>query len=341
MAVQTPPELESHHRVLREGAGLLDRSARGKLDVAGPDALEYLQGQVTNDVEGLAPGEGCYAALLNPKGKILADMRVLVRARDELWLDTEAGALEALLSKLDMYRIGRRVELADRSEERAILSLIGPGARAAAGVELPEREHAFIDAEVEGLPVVVAATDLGVDLVVDRNHLEAIRSALATRGVVPVSEAAAEIVRIESGRPRYGIDMTADNLPGEIGIEQRAVSFTKGCYVGQEPVARMHYRGHPNRRLRGLMLSEQAAPDERLFKEQKEIGRLTSACVSRALGPIALALLRREVEPGQEVRVGDAGVPARVVELPFETGRQSSTSSTGSAASPEEVDRLG
>jgi folate-binding protein YgfZ len=158
-----------------------------------------------------------------------------------------------------------------------------------------------------------------------------------SRGAVPVEEQAAEIVRIESGRPRHGTDMTADNLPGEIGIEERAVSFTKGCYVGQEPVARMHYRGHPNRRLRGLRLSQQAAPGESLFKEEKEVGRVTSACVSPALGPIALAILRREVEPGGEVRVGDTGAVARVVELPFDTPRRSAAR----GAFSEETDRLG
>jgi tRNA-modifying protein YgfZ len=317
MAVQTPPELESQYRVLHEGAGMLDRSERGKLDVAGPDAQEYLHGQVTNEVEELAPGEGCYAALLNPKGRILADMRVLARAADQLWIDTEADALEVLRPKLDMYRIGRRVELTDRTNERAILSLIGPRARAVAGIEVPEHEHHFAEANVGGVPVVAAATDLGVDLVFDRDQLEAVHSALTANGAVAVAEEAAEIVRIEGGRPRHGVDMTDDNLPAEVGIEQRAVSFTKGCYVGQEPVARMHYRGHPNRHLRGLTLVEPASADSPLVSGDNAVGRVTSACISPALGPIALALVRREVEPGQEVGVGDAKLPARVVELPF------------------------
>jgi tRNA-modifying protein YgfZ len=320
MTTQALTQIESHYRVLREGAGLLDRSARGKIDVLGPDALEYIQGQVTNDVQGLAAGEGCYATLLSPKGRILADMWVLVRSAEELWLDTEAGTLEPLLSKLDMYRIGRRVELADRSEERALLSLIGPAARKALGTDLPETEHAFVQTELEGVPVVAAATDVGVDLLFDRGQLELVRAALTDRGAVPVPEEAAEILRIEGGRPRYGVDMTEDNLPGEVGVEQRAVSFTKGCYVGQEPVARMHYRGHPNRHLRGLQLSAPAKGGEPVFKEAKEIGKVTSTGLSPALGPIALALLRREVEPGETVRVGDAGPIAHVAELPFAGG---------------------
>jgi folate-binding protein YgfZ len=337
MAVQTPSELDSQYRVLREGAGLLDRSARGKLDVIGPDAAEYLQGQLTNDIEALAPGAGCYAALLSPKGRILADMRVLARTGDELWLDTEPGVPAELKPKLEMYTIGRRVELADRTEERALLSLIGPGAREVAGIDAPEREHAFVEATVANVPVVVAATDVGVDLFFDSSRAEAVSAALTARGAVPVGEDAAEIVRVESGRPRHGTDMTDENLPGEIGIEERAVSFTKGCYVGQEPVARMHYRGHPNRQLRGVRLAEPVTAGERLFDQDKEVGVLTSACVSPALGPIGLAILRREIAPGQEVRVGAAGAAARVVELPFQSARRQPATTD----SVEEVNGLG
>jgi folate-binding protein YgfZ len=126
------------------------------------------------------------------------------------------------------------------------------------------------------------------------------------------------LVRIESGRPLLGTDMSEDNFPGEAGIVERAVSFTKGCYVGQEPVARMFHRGHPNRHLRGLRLSEPAATGTPLFAGDREVGHVTSVSVSPVYGPIALAMLRREVEPGSEVSVGVGGPPAAVVELPFE-----------------------
>jgi folate-binding protein YgfZ len=142
---------------------------------------------------------------------------------------------------------------------------------------------------------------------------------LAEAGAHEVSPEAAEIVRIESGRPRHGVDMSEDNLPAEAGIVDRAVSFTKGCYVGQEPVARMHYKGHPNRHLRGLRLRQQAAPGTPLVHEGKEVGRVTSAALSPALGPIALALVRREVEPGDSVRAGMDGPDAVVEALPFQT----------------------
>jgi folate-binding protein YgfZ len=319
MAIQAPPEVESHYRAAREAVGLVDRSSRGKLELRGVDAVEFLQGQVTNDIAGLAPGQGCYALLLNPKGKVLADMRVLLRGEQELWLDTEADALEPLRSKLEMYKIGRQVEIADRTSERALLSLIGP---AAAEIVVPaavaSEEHAFSEAELDGITALAAATELGVDLIVEAANTERLRTVLLERGAVAIGTEAAEIRRIERGRPRYGQDMTADNLPAELGVEQRAVSFTKGCYVGQEPVARMHYRGHPNRHLRGLDLPMPAARGDSVVWGEKEVGKVSSACLSPTLGPIALSVLRREVEPGQEVLVGAASTVASVVELPFE-----------------------
>jgi folate-binding protein YgfZ len=318
MAIQAPPEVESHYRALRESVGLLDRSTRGKLDLLGVDAVDFLQGQVTNDVAGLEPGQGCYALLLNPKGKVLTDMRALLRSEHDLWLDTEAVTLEALRSKLEIYKIGRQVEIADRSGDRAILSLIGPAVtEIVAPAAVPGEENAFSESELAGARVLVVGTDLGVDLILEAADAARVGAALLERGAVAVGAEAAEIRRIERGRPRYGADMTADNLPAEVGVEERAVSFTKGCYVGQEPVARMHYRGHPNRHLRGLELSRPAKPGDAVVSGEKEVGKVTSACVSPALGPIALTVLRREVEPRQEVLVGEPKSAATVIELPF------------------------
>jgi folate-binding protein YgfZ len=150
------------------------------------------------------------------------------------------------------------------------------------------------------------ATDLGVDAI-GPGELEL--------DFEPVSEAAAECLRIESGRPRLGFDMDAETMPQEAGINDRAVSFTKGCYVGQETVARLHYRGRPNRHLRGLRLSEPAERRTDVLLGDKPVGRVASTCVSPRLGPIGLALLRREAAPGDTVLV--AGAEAEVVELPF------------------------
>ncbi|HEX3324124.1 MAG TPA: glycine cleavage T C-terminal barrel domain-containing protein, partial [Solirubrobacterales bacterium] len=134
---------------------------------------------------------------------------------------------------------------------------------------------------------------------------------------VEVSPAAAEILRIEAGTPRFGAEMGTETMPAEAGIVERAVSFTKGCYIGQEPVARLHYKGKPNRNLRGLRLSGPASAGAALRLGEKEVGTVGSACVSPALGPIALAIVRREAEPGDELAVGEDGVTARVVDLPF------------------------
>jgi folate-binding protein YgfZ len=221
-----------------------------------------------------------------------------------------------------MYKIGRRVDIADRTGERALLSLIGPAAeqvaRDALGLaQLPATEHEFVEHELGGAPAVVVRTDLGLDFLIDAPHGERAVETLVGHGAAIVGETAAEILRIEGGRPRYGADMGPENLPAEVGVVERAVSFTKGCYVGQEPVARMHYKGRPNRHLRGVELEHALAGGEELFAGEKPVGRVTSACVSPALGPIALALVRREVAPGDEVSVGQNGNPARIVELPF------------------------
>jgi folate-binding protein YgfZ len=295
--------------LLREAAGLVDRSARGKLRLTGAEAAEFLQGQVTNDVEALAPGGGCYAALLNHKGKVQADMRVL-RGDDWIWLDTEPGS-EALLDRtVRMFGIGRDVRAEDVTAEQAILSLVGPAARAALDAEPAPAEHSFVAGE-HGLYVTTAA---GVDVICPAADAEAVRVAL---GVEEASQEAAECLRIEAGRPRFGLDFDTDTIPEEAGLNERAVSFTKGCYVGQETVARLHYKGKPNRHLRGLRLSAPAEPGQPLLLGERQVGVLGSAAVSPAHGPIALAVVRREASPGDTLAVGDGAVSAEVAELPF------------------------
>ncbi|MEX2252618.1 MAG: glycine cleavage T C-terminal barrel domain-containing protein [Thermoleophilaceae bacterium] len=299
----------TEYELLTESAGLVDRSARGKLLLRGSEAAEFLQGQVTNDVEALGPGSGCYAALLTHKGKLRADMRVL-RGEDWIWLDTEPDALGVLEQTVRMYGIGRDVQFEDLTQARAILSLIGPAARERLDVAPPEREHDFVEGE-HGLYV---AAHLGVDVIC---NTEAAADAAEALGVEAVSEEAAECLRVETGRPRLGFEMGGDTIPEEAGINERAVSFTKGCYVGQETVARLHYKGKPNRRLRGLRLSGSAEPGAEVVLGDRTIGTVGSACESPRAGSIALAILRREAEPGQVVAVGDAGVEAEVAELPF------------------------
>ena len=314
--------LSADYRTITEGCGLLDRSERGKLALTGADARGFLQGQVTNDVEGLSPGQGCYAAFLTPKGKMLGDLRIL-DAGDEVLLDTERVALQGLFNMIRRFSIGYDVELHKRTLERGLLSLIGPQAGAIVGAaDLASEEHAHVLVEVPGSGVSARAirTDVGVDLLCSSEEVEALRGALEDAGAVPVSEAAVEVLRVEHGRPRYGVDLDDSVIPQEAGLNERAVSFTKGCYVGQETVARLYYRGKPNRQLRGVRLSALASPGDELTLEGRAVGRLASIAESPRLGPIALALVRREAPPGTRVDVGAGmgdGRTAEVVELPF------------------------
>jgi tRNA-modifying protein YgfZ len=309
-------ELDAQYRQLREECGLLDRSGRGVLLVSGADAAEYLQGQLTNDVEGLEPGDGQYSALLDRKGHMQADMRVLRPGAEEIWVDTEPEALAATRRHLEMYSIGRDVKVADVSEEQAILSLIGPRAVEIAGTAaLPE--NACEASTIAGVECLAAGTASGIDLIVAAEEAGRLRDALLAAGAVEVSSEAVEILRVESGTPRFGAEMGTATMPAEAGIVETAVSFTKGCYIGQETVARLHYKGRPNRHLRGLRLSASAAPGAALRLGEKEVGQLGGSVVSPAFGPIGLAILRREAEPGAELAVGEDGVTAQVVDLPF------------------------
>jgi folate-binding protein YgfZ len=297
-------------RLLTEDVALVDRSERGKLALTGPQAKELLSGQVTNDIEALTPGGGCYAALLTNKGKMLADLRVLDTAT-ELWLDTERAGLQALFDTLRRGAVGWQAQLHKRTLEQALLSLVGPHAAQAAGAELGP-EHANRRAQLGGADVLLVATDLGVDVVCAAQDADRVRSAL---DVPAVPEEAAEVLRVESGRPRYGLDLDDATIPQEAGLNDRAVSFTKGCYVGQETVARLHYRGKPNRHLRGLRLSAPVPTGTPLVLGEREVGRVGSSVVSPRHGPIGLAIVRREAGVGDELGAGSA--VAVVAELPF------------------------
>jgi folate-binding protein YgfZ len=317
VATTDTTSLDAEYRALTEGCGLVDRSERGKLALTGSGAKEFLAGQVTNDTEALVPGEGCYAAFLTPKGKMLGDLRILDRG-EELLLDTERVALQALFDMIRRFKIGYDVQLRKRTVERGLLSLLGPDASRIANAEgLPAVEHANTAIEIEGVAAVLAHTDTGVDLICSAADTEKLARTLRDRGAAPVSEDAAEIIRVEHGRPRYGVDLDETVIPQEAGLNERAVSFTKGCYVGQETVARLYYKGKPNRHLRGLRLTAPAEPGAELRLGERTVGHLTSAVLSPANGPIGLALVRREAEPGASVSVGEHGTGAEVVELPF------------------------
>jgi folate-binding protein YgfZ len=366
VAATDTDRLRADYETLIAGCGLLDRSERGKLVLTGAGAVEFLNGQITNELAGLPPGAGCYAAFLTNKGKMLGDLRVLAvgegAAVAELLLDTERVALQALFDMIRRYKIGYDVALHKRTLESALLSLIGPAAREVAtraarlaDGELPARsEHDHAGASVGGRPVrLIATADGGLDVLCAREDREAVAAALIDAGARAIGEEAAEVVRVEHGRPRYGVDLDESTIPQEAGLNERAVSFTKGCYVGQETVARLYYRGKPNRHLRGLRLAEPAAPGsqphpdeppalgnqphpdeppasgnqrhagepaaagDELRLGERSVGRLGSVVRSPTYGPIALALVRREAAPGDTVAVGEQGTTAVIAELPF------------------------
>ena len=310
-------ELDGQYRALREEAGFVRREGRGVIAVTGADAADYLQGQLTNDVEALAAGSGCYSALLDRKGHMQGDMRVL-RTADGFLIDLEPEALPAVLRHLEMYKIGREVEVSDASALWALHSVIGPGAARLTGAPPLGPEGAHSEVSIGGVSCRAIATDAGLDILSEDDDAATLEAALAAAGIAAVSPEAAEIVRVEAGRPRFGREMTTETIPQEAGINERAVSFTKGCYIGQETVARLHYKGKPNRHLRGLRSAGPLTPGDEIRAGEKVVGTVATAVLSPALGPLALAIVRREARPGATVTVG-ASDTAEVVELPFET----------------------
>jgi len=316
MNTASTPDLDAEYRQIREESGLLNRSGRFSLTVSGPEAAEFLQGQVTNDVEDLAAGTGCYAALLDRKGKIRADMRVLRVASDSYQIDTEPEAGATVLKHLAMYRVGRDADVAPDDGGTALLSLLGPRSEELAVGGPLRPEHAHREVTVGGMRCRAIATDLGVDLLVGASEVDAVRETLQGAGAAPIGVEAAEIARVESGRPRLGREMMMEaTMPQEAGINERAVSFSKGCYIGQETVARLHYKGKPNRHLRLLVPDHPVAGGDAVSIAGKEVGRIGTAVISPARGPLALAILRREAAPGAEVIVGE-GTVAKVAEIP-------------------------
>ena len=284
---------------------IVDRTHRGRLALTGGDAAAFLDGQLSNDITALAPGTGCRAALLTPKGKMLADVRVL-RTPDggEYWLETERVALQALFDALRRGVIGWDAELHKRTLEQTTLSLVGePG-----GLAL----HASVADTIGGAAVLRVGTADGEDVICATADAERVRAAL---GAPDLPEDEADVLRVEAGVPRYGAELDDSVIPQEAALNDTHVSFTKGCYIGQETVARLHWRGRPNRHLRGLRLSEPVEPGTPLVLGEREVGRVASSVVSPRLGPIALALVRREAGPGDELQAG--GATAVVSELPF------------------------
>jgi glycine cleavage system T protein len=323
----------NEYHALRNSVGLLDYSNATVLEVTGRDRIRFLQGMLTNDIKSLQPGQGCYAAMLTSQGRIVADMQVYC-GEGSLLLTAEAVLREKLSQALKKYIIADQVELKDCFESEGILSVQGPRTSELLSQlvcrNLPLETFNHVISDILGTPVRLCRNRRGCsdgyDLVVPQERLAEFWGALLVAGAVlgirPVGWEAFNANRIEAGIPLYGIDMDENNLLLEAGLLS-AVSFTKGCYMGQEIVARATYRGQVNWKLSGLLLPDSVPLTGRTVvqKDGKEVGRVTSSTYSPALNrAIAMGYLRREVlEPGTLIQVDRAGdsIICEVTALPF------------------------
>ena len=309
---------------LRTGAGLFDASAREAVRVTGPDRVSFVQGMVTQDVEGLPLGAVADAALLTAKGAMVADARVVKRA-DDLLLLTEPGYGAVVLGALERFLISEDAELSDATADFGQLSLVGPGAEALATRALnlgPLAGAALRPFDARGATGWALPQGLllpGVDLLVPAEALGAVFDRFLESGATPVGFEALEVLRVERGTPRFGADMDERTIPLEAGL-QRALHYQKGCYIGQEVIARATFRGHVNRTLVGLRFGAGSTPAPRteLFTGERRVGWVTSVVQSARLGSIGLGYAHRDLaHPGTELSLAAGAGTARIDVLPF------------------------
>ena len=316
------------YSVARNATALFDLNDRTQIEITGNDRATFLHSFCTNDIKVLEPGQGCEAFITNVKGRVLAHVFVFAD-QNALEIDATADMEDALISHLDRYIITEDVELHRKTEQQGDLLLSGPqataaleslGVAAASLTPLSQTSGTLFETSV-----VVRRVDLlgspGLLLSVPRAELVPVWTGLTETGIRPAGSAALNALRIEAGTPMYGVDVSEENLAPEVGRNSQAISFTKGCYLGQEPIARIDSMGHVNRELRGLRLSAgpvpaAGAPVLSADDGNEEIGRITSAAISYADNlPVALAYLRRtHLAPGTEVLVQteSAAIPATV-----------------------------
>jgi folate-binding protein YgfZ len=311
-------------RALRAGAALFDASAREVVRVAGPDRVSFLQGMVTQDVEGLPLGSVADAALLTAKGAMVADARVVKRS-DDLLLLTEPGYGAAVLGALERYLISEDAELVDASAAFGQLSVVGPEAEALVARVLglgPPAGAALRPLEATAATTAWALPQgqllSGVDLLVPVEALGSVFDRLLDAGATPVGFAALEVLRVERGTPRFGVDMDERTIPLEANLH-RAIHYQKGCYIGQEVIARATFRGHMNRHLVGLRFAGALpSPRTELLVGDRRVGWVTSVVESPRLGAIGLGYAHRDVEhPGTELTLAGGTGKATVEPLPF------------------------
>ena len=328
-------DVSAEYAVVRGGgAGLIDFSSRGRIEVSGSEAMQFLNGLITNDVKTLEEGAWMPAAFPNAQGRLLAFARVLRRGNTYLF-DTEAATHERVRKTLERFTLAGDFHVTDITHETAQLSLQGAqaaeilGATLGAEVARLERHHLHCASWREEQLTIIRATHTaedGFDIITGAKVAPVLWSALTAAGARPVGFAALEMLRIEAGLPRYGVDMDDSNVVTDTGLDE-AVSYTKGCYIGQEIIARIHWRGHVAKRLAGLSFADRGEVERNAkirTADGKEIGRITSVTFSPRLDhTIALGYVKYDyLAPGTPVRVlyGDEERAAHVVELPFVRG---------------------
>jgi folate-binding protein YgfZ len=330
-------DARAEYEAVRGGAGLFDLSARGRVEVSGSEAVQFLNGLVTNDVKTLAAGAWVAAAFPNVQGRLLAHARVMRATEEQKFLiDTEGATAAAVRKNVERFALAGDFRVRDLSAEMALLSAQGAAAASVVESVLGEdaaqtgRGHVSIINWRGSRPVTVARAthtgEDGFDLFVGAGEAAELWDALVAAGARPAGQDALELLRVEAGVPRYGVDVTEANVVLEAGLDD-AVSYTKGCYVGQEIIARIHWRGHVAKRLAGLEPEGEVEPGAavRTADGAREIGRVTSVAVSPRLGrAVALGVVKYDfLEPGTEVVVVGAGggeARARVASLPFVRG---------------------
>ncbi|HKG14504.1 MAG TPA: glycine cleavage T C-terminal barrel domain-containing protein, partial [Pyrinomonadaceae bacterium] len=316
-----------------EGAGLFDLSSRGRVEVSGGEAVQFLNGMLTNDVAKLEDGAWMSAAFPNPQGRLVASVRVLRRG-DSFLFDTEAATYVRVLKYLERYTLAGDFRVRDLTGETALLTVQGARAEelvsAALGGETLNAGRGrasaarLKDVDVTLLRATHTAED-GVDLLVNAAEAESLWNALSEAGARPAGFDALEVLRVEAGLPRYGVDSSEANVVLEVVDEAEAVSYTKGCYAGQEIIARIHWRGHVAKKLAGVIFARDAEPPAdsavRSCAEGREVGRITSTVFSpRLRRQVALAVIRYDsLAPGTELKVfsgEEEFCAAHVAELP-------------------------
>jgi folate-binding protein YgfZ len=319
------------YQAARASSIFFNRASRGVIALTGADRLSFLHSLLTNDIAKLTQGSGTYSAYLTPQGRMISDMRVL-ELGDRTLLGVEHSVVSHLAERLANLIFSEDVQVQNLSDELAEIGVHGPSAAVvidrAAGVDAAKLPNQYDNVVVPGGSIVVRDDALGVtgfDIYVDRSRADVFRSALRSAGATEASDATVEVLRIEAGRPTFGVDMTTDTIPLEAGIEGRAISLTKGCYVGQEVIVRVLHRGHGRvaRRLVGLLLRDGEAPQhgDAVMLDGKQVGEVTSGAPSPRLGgAIALAYVQRDhATAGTSLLVNTSGrlSAAEVHALPF------------------------